>query len=90
VTLGKVDGNVDEQSEEEMTLEERLARLDQIVASLDGGDVEIERGLALFEEGVRHVREAEALLSRAELRVEELVQQDSGQSKLERRDMEDT
>jgi len=88
--LGKVDGNVDEQSEEEMTLEQRLARLDQIVASLDGGDVEIERGLALFEEGVRHVREAEALLSRAELRVEELVQQDSGESKLEPRDMEDT
>jgi exodeoxyribonuclease VII small subunit len=85
-----VDGNVDEQSEEEMTLEQRLARLDQIVASLDGGDVEIERGLALFEEGVRHVREAEALLSRAELRVEELVRQDSGESKLEPGDMEDT
>jgi exodeoxyribonuclease VII small subunit len=59
--------------EAEFSLEERLRRLEEIVASLEGGDVELERGLALFEEGVRHIREAEALLSTAELRVEELV-----------------
>jgi exodeoxyribonuclease VII small subunit len=59
--------------DEELTLEERLRRLDQIVATLEGGDVELERGLALFEEGVRHIRKAEALLAEAELRVEELV-----------------
>jgi exodeoxyribonuclease VII small subunit len=56
-----------------MSLESRLRRLEEIVAALEGGDVELERGLALFEEGVRHIREAEALLSTAELRVEELV-----------------
>jgi len=56
-----------------MSLEGRLRRLDEIVAALEGGDVELERGLALFEEGVRHIREAESLLSTAELRVEELV-----------------
>ncbi len=55
------------------TLESRLRRLDEIVASLEGGDVELERGLALFEEGVTHIRAAESLLSQAELRVEELV-----------------
>lgn len=59
--------------EEDMTLEARLRRLDEIVAALEGGDVELERGLALFEEGVRHIRKAEALLAEAELRVEELV-----------------
>ncbi len=59
--------------EEEVTLEMRLRRLDEIVAVLEGGDVELETGLTLFEEGVRHIREAEGLLSRAELRVEELV-----------------
>ena len=56
-----------------MSLEGRLRRLDEIVAALEGGDVELEKGLALFEEGVRHIREAESLLSTAELRVEELV-----------------
>jgi len=62
-----------ESSEDEPTLETRLRRLDEIVATLEGGEVELERGLSLFEEGVRHIREAESLLSRAELRVEELV-----------------
>ncbi len=55
------------------SLESRLQRLDRIVAELEGGEVPLESGLALFEEGVRHIREAEALLARAELRVEELV-----------------
>jgi len=60
------------------TLEDRLRRLDRIVAELEGGEVALEKGLALFEEGVRHIREAEALLARAELRVEELVGEGEG------------
>lgn len=62
-----------EDAQDQMTLEARLRRLDEIVSALEGGDVELERGLALFEEGVGHIREAESLLSEAELRVEELV-----------------
>ena len=45
-----------------------------IVAALDAEDVELEQSLALFEEGIRHVRAAERLLSAAELRVEELLE----------------
>lgn len=58
---------------EEPTLEERLRRLDEIVRVLEGGEVELDKGLALFEEGVGHIRAAEKLLSQAELRIEELV-----------------
>ena len=57
-----------------MSVEERLRRLDRIVAALDAEDVELEQSLALFEEGIRHVRAAEQLLSAAELRVEELIE----------------
>lgn len=57
-----------------MSVEERLRRLDRIVAALDADDVELEQSLALFEEGIRHVRAAERLLSSAELRVEELIE----------------
>lgn len=57
-----------------MSVEERLRRLDRIVAALDADDVELEQSLALFEEGIRHVRAAERLLSAAELRVEELIE----------------
>ncbi len=57
----------------EPSLEARLRRLDEIVAQLEGGDPDLETGLRLFEEGVRHIREAEGLLAEAQLRVEELV-----------------
>lgn len=58
---------------EEPTLEERLDRLDEIVSALEADDVELDRALSLFEEGIAHVRAAEKALSRAELRVEELL-----------------
>lgn len=64
-------GSTDDESAP--SLEHRLRRLDEIVARLEGGEIELEDGLRLFEEGVAHIREAESMLSRAELRVEELI-----------------
>ncbi|HEX9886617.1 MAG TPA: exodeoxyribonuclease VII small subunit [Longimicrobiales bacterium] len=58
---------------DELGLERRLRRLDEIVASLEADDLELERALALFEEGVGHVRRAEAILAETELRVVELL-----------------
>jgi exodeoxyribonuclease VII small subunit len=59
--------------EEHRTLEQRLRRLEQIMSQLDADEVDLERALALFEEGVGHVRAAERILSETELRVEELL-----------------
>ena len=61
------------ETDEALTLEARLQRLDEIVTALEAGDVELERGLRLFEEGVRHIRASERLIAHAELRVEELI-----------------
>jgi exodeoxyribonuclease VII small subunit len=55
------------------TLEGRLRRLEEILAQLEADEVELERALALFEEGVALVRDAEKVLSETELRVEELL-----------------
>jgi exodeoxyribonuclease VII small subunit len=60
-------------AEEGVSLEGRLRRLEEIVAQLETEDLELDRALALFEEGVLHVKEAEKALSAAELRVEELI-----------------
>jgi exodeoxyribonuclease VII small subunit len=57
-------------------LESRLKRLEQIVAALEADDLDLEKALALFEEGVAHVRAAEKILAEAELKVEELLQGD--------------
>jgi exodeoxyribonuclease VII small subunit len=40
---------------------------------MESDEVALEEALRLFEEGVGHVREAEKVLSEAELRVEELL-----------------
>lgn len=61
-------------TEAEPGLEERLRRLEEIVASLEADEVDLDRALGLFEEGVRHVRAAERILSETELRVEELLE----------------
>ena len=57
------------------TLEERLARLDKIVAALEADDLELDQALKMFEEGIAHVRAAEKALTETELRVEELLDQ---------------
>ncbi len=63
----------EEPREEEQGLESRLRRLEEILGRLEADEVDLERALELFEEGVRHVREAERILARTELRVEELL-----------------
>jgi exodeoxyribonuclease VII small subunit len=55
------------------SLEERLKRLEEILRSLEAADLDMEGALELFEEGVEHVRGAEATLRVAELKVEELL-----------------
>ena len=60
-------------SPDDLTLEVRLGRLEEIVRTLEVEEPDLERALTLFEEGVGHVRHAEELLAKAELRVEELL-----------------
>jgi exodeoxyribonuclease VII small subunit len=55
-----------------------VARLEQILSRLEREDLELDEALALFEEGVGHVREAERLLRAAELRVERLLERPDG------------
>ena len=54
-------------------LDARLKRIEEIVASLDSDTLDLDEALALFEEGVAHLGYAREMLSRTELRVEELI-----------------
>ena len=64
----------------DISLEARLRRLEEIVGQLEAEELELDRALAIFEEGVVHVREAEQALAAAELRVEELLGEGDQQS----------
>ena len=61
--------------DKELGLEGRIRRLEAILTSLESDELELEKSLELFEEGVRHIREAEKTLSEATLRVEEVLSQ---------------
>lgn len=56
-----------------LTLERRMERLDAIVAKLESEGLELDDALALFEEGVSHIREVERMLQDADLRIERLI-----------------
>jgi exodeoxyribonuclease VII small subunit len=57
-----------------MTLEQRLARLEAIVAELENEHTDLASALALFEEGVTCLREAAGSLAEAETRVKRLTE----------------
>jgi exodeoxyribonuclease VII small subunit len=60
------------------SFEEALARLEALVEELESPDVPLERALALFEEGIVHLRTATAELTRAEASVKVLVAKAGG------------
>ncbi len=51
-----------------------LARLQQIVSELEGGERNLEQSLELFEEGVALSRSGHAILDTAESRVQTLLE----------------
>lgn len=60
-------------SDDVPSLEARLGRLEEILARMESEEIQLEEALALFEEGVKHVRQAEQVLAETELKVEELL-----------------
>ncbi|HEY8416564.1 MAG TPA: exodeoxyribonuclease VII small subunit [Limnochordales bacterium] len=62
-----------------LSFEEALARLEQIVLRIEGGDAGLEEALRLFEEGVSLARLCRQQLDRAEARIRVLVEGAGGE-----------
>ena len=60
-------------NEKNATFEQNMARLEQIVRSLERGDAPLEESLKLFEEGTGLVRACGKLLDEAELQVKKVM-----------------
>lgn len=56
-------------TDEKMTFESALARLEVIVKSLDGGNVPLDESLGLFEEGVSLVKFCNGKLDHVERKI---------------------
>lgn len=59
----------------EMKFEAALARLEEIVASLEAGNADLDQALKLFEEGIGLVRTCDKQLKEAEQKLEQLSPQ---------------
>jgi len=62
----------------ELSFEEALVRLEEIVQRLEEGDLPLQEALALYEQGVALSRRCQDLLDEAELRVSQLVEGEEG------------
>ena len=60
-------------NEKNATFEQNMARLEQIVRTLERGDAPLEESLKLFEEGTGLVRACGTLLDQAELQVKKVM-----------------
>jgi exodeoxyribonuclease VII small subunit len=62
----------------EKKFEEAMERLEQIVESLEGGDLTLEESLKIFEEGMKLIRFCSKKLEEAEQKVTLLVKESGG------------
>jgi exodeoxyribonuclease VII small subunit len=62
----------------QLSFEDALAELDQIVRGLEGGTLKLDAAVQAFERGVKLRRHCEAKLAEVEARVEALVQRTDG------------
>ena len=70
-------------SKKKMTFEESMARLEQIVRSLEQGNVALEDSLKLFQEGTELVRSCGKLLDDAQLQIKKVMTAPDGSPVLE-------
>ncbi|HEV7472991.1 MAG TPA: exodeoxyribonuclease VII small subunit [Pyrinomonadaceae bacterium] len=62
------------------TFETSLQALEEIVHTLEQGDLALEESLGLFEQGIRLARECQERLSQAERRIEVLLRDQQGRT----------
>ena len=62
----------------DLKFEDCLARLEQVVAALESGNLPLEESLKVFEEGVSLARQCARYLEDAERRIEMLAKDETG------------
>jgi len=63
----------------EMSFEQAMAELERVVADLEGGDVPLDKSIALYERGAELKKHCEAKLKSAEEKVAALTLNDAGE-----------
>lgn len=69
-------------AEEQPSLQDDLRRLEEIVRELEGRELDLDRAIALFEEGVGRLRSARTQLTAVETRVQKVLEDANGELRL--------
>lgn len=65
-------------SDKNMSFEQSMQRLEQIVRAMERGDVALEESLKLFQEGTELVASCAKLLDNAEMQIQKVVKSADG------------
>ena len=63
----------------QIKFEKAMQRLEQIVEDLDKGELDIDKSLEIFEEGIKMSRVCSKKLNEAEAKIEKLTQSQKGE-----------
>ncbi|MFT3707473.1 MAG: exodeoxyribonuclease VII small subunit [Archangium sp.] len=63
-------------SKEKLQYGDVVSSLQKIVAQLEGGELSLEDSISRFQEGIRLVKEGEAILADADRKIEQLLSED--------------
>ncbi|HEY3435370.1 MAG TPA: exodeoxyribonuclease VII small subunit [Solirubrobacterales bacterium] len=66
-------------AEKKPTLQDDLKRLEEVVRQLEAEDIDLDKGIALFEEGIKRLRSAREQLASVEQRVQKVLEQAGGE-----------
>jgi exodeoxyribonuclease VII small subunit len=72
---------------EKLTFDQAMKRLNEIVAALDKNELELEKAIALFEEGLQLVNFCEEKLKGFEGKIEQLLKSSSPQEDVNETDI---
>lgn len=67
------------EKKEEIKFETAMKRLEKIVEELEKGELDIDKSLEIFEEGIKMSRVCSKKLSEAEKKIEKLTRNDKGE-----------
>ena len=70
-------------NEKNMTFEQSMQRLEQIVRAMERGDVALDESLKLFQEGTELVRNCGKLLDEAKLQIQKVMTAPDGSPVME-------
>ena len=73
----------DKSKEKSLDFEKSLEKLENIIEALEDGDLPLNESIKTFEEGVKLTKHCQELLTKAELKIQKLLEKDDGSLDLE-------